>query len=188
MNNFNDYELLMLYHEKNEDAEKILLDEYNIVIKYIIKKYKSSLLSKNCDLDDIYNECLEVLHKALDSFNEYKEASFNTYIKLLLERKIKKIIIKKEIQKDESKDIELYSKNDNPLKLLCDSEKKKDIIRCLLTNLTSNELDVVVLLSQGYSYKEAANLLNEHYYKIYYMIKNIRKKIFAKKLELLNSM
>ena len=188
MNNFNDYELLMLYREKNEDAEKILLEEYNIVIKYIIKKYNSSLLSKNCDLDDIYNECLEVLHKALDSFNEYKEASFNTYIKLLLERKIKKIIIKKEIQKDESKDIELYSKNDNPLKLLYDNEKKKDIIKCLLTNLTSNELDVVVLLSQGYSYKEAANILNENYYKIYYMIKNIRKKIFAKKLELLNSM
>ena len=188
MNKYNDYELLMLYQEKNEDAEKILLEEYNVVIKYIIKKYKSSLINKKYDLNDIYNECLEVFHKALDSFNELNKASFNTYVKLLLERKIKKLIIKKEIQKEETKDIELYSKNDNPLKMLCDKEKKKDIIKCLLTKLTSHELDIVVLLSQGYNYKEVANILNESYYKIYYMIKNIRKKIFTKKLELLNSM
>ncbi len=183
MNKYNDYELLMLYNEKNEEAEKILFEEYDIVIKYIIKKYKSILLSKGIDLRDVYNELLSTFNISLTTFDASKEATFNTYTKLLLERKIRKILNKKEIPTNEEENMEEYpEQNSNPLALLCQEENSININRYLVTELSSKELNVVVLLAKGYNYKEVANILNKKYHIVYKIIRDIRKKILTKDL------
>ena len=59
MTNISDSELIMLCRENNEDAQKLLDEKYNIVIKKFIKDNYEAIRVLNIPFDDLY---LSLIH------------------------------------------------------------------------------------------------------------------------------
>ena len=81
---YNDYELISLAQEQNEDAIEIIYKKYQPLILKKCKRYISYL--KGLDLEDLIQECYIVLDKSIKSFNQDNNNTFYTFINLCLDR------------------------------------------------------------------------------------------------------
>ena len=187
-----DSELIMLTREKNEEAEEILRLRYTEIIKKIINYYYPELVKLKINIEELIINCQEVLGKALEQYSSLSKASFRTYVNLIINRKIKKTIIKalrnnKKTLEDKSfnlEDIEkVYTNNSlDPLNAICIKERKNLLIKIIVETLSTSELDIFSLLVDGKDYNEIAIILNKNYNQIYRNIQNIKRKL-APKLE-----
>jgi len=194
MNDINDYELIMLYHEKNEDAEKILLNKYNRLVNMLINKNKKELQRLNIDESSLYGECLMMFSVALNGYNPIIDSSFYTFAITIINRKIKKEILKHNRLKnnilDNTLSLDVIGDNNmtlmdviadqkvlDPLKEIVLKEKLKDIRYVIKNDLTPFELEVYKLRKMGFEYKQIAKILGKSYKQIDNTIQRIRNKV-----------
>lgn len=187
MNKVSDSELLMLFHEKVEEAENMLNQKYEIIIKLILKKYVPIIKILNISFEDLYNECFELYHNALENYRNKTSASFNTYVSLIIERKVKKTIIKE--YKERKKYSIIYIKDmmdsfngDNkyakdPLEILCENENLEEMNNKITQRLNEKEINIYKLMANGLSCKDISVILKKDYYSIYRKVRSIRKKV-----------
>ena len=187
MNKVSDSELLMLFHEKVEEAENMLNQKYEIIIKLILKKYVPIIKILNISFEDLYNECFELYHNALENYRNKTSASFNTYVSLIIERKVKKTIIKE--YKERKKYTIIYIKDmmdnfnsDNkyakdPLEILCENENLEEMNNKITQRLNEKEINIYKLMVNGLSCKDISLALKKDYYSIYRKVRSIRKKV-----------
>ena len=187
MNKVSDSELLMLFHEKVEEAENMLNQKYEIIIKLILKKYVPIIKILNISFEDLYNECFELYHNALENYRNKTSASFNTYVSLIIERKVKKTIIKE--YKERKKYTIIYIKDmmdsfngDNkyakdPLEILCENENLEEMNNKITQRLNEKEINIYKLMVKGLSCKDISLALKKDYYSIYRKVRSIRKKV-----------
>lgn len=192
MFDISDSELIMLYRENNEEATDILNQKYSIVTKRIINKYYPQLKKLNINFSELISSCHELVNEALDTYNPLSKASLNTYISLIIDRKIKKTIInavrynKKNM---ELSSIDFDNATDNsldPLETLCAKESQKNLNEIILNKLNNNELAIFSLLLDGLSYKDIAFTLMQSYKQIYKKVQNIRKKLIPELQKMLD--
>ncbi len=192
MFDISDSELIMLYRENNEEALDILNKKYYIVTKRIINKYYPQLKKLNINFSELISSCHELVNEALDTYNPLSKASLNTYISLIIDRKIKKTIInavrynKKNM---ELSNIDFDNATDNsldPLETLCAKESQKNLNEIILNKLNNNELAIFSLLLDGLSYKDIAFTLMQSYKQIYKKVQNIRKKLIPELQKMLD--
>ena len=84
----NDYELVFLAQDGNEDAINLLYKKYKPII---IKKSKNSIVFANhhgIDINDIMQEGFIGLDEAIKKFSKNTEASFYTFALLCIDRQI----------------------------------------------------------------------------------------------------
>lgn len=176
INNSNDYELIMLYREDDEQAKNILYLKYKYIINIIIKKYSKNLIAANVDYQEVYSECSLAFSDALKSFQEDKDASLPTFITLCIERKMHSIIRKFcrekfKIDKESYSLDFLYDNNQElkdfiideqhePLKNMTDQEVYQDLIKEIKDRLSKKEYDVFLLMIKNLNYLEIADILN----------------------------
>lgn len=193
MNSISDDELIMLCYENNEEARLLLYKKYQKVIYSYLRKYKYWLLKLNIDKNDLYNQCLGELEKAINSYSLTSEVSFFYYANLIISRKIKKELVNKSkrkmdqknvlsldyIYQDTSKTIEDYliNNNLNPFNIIIEKESYNKLLNEVNKILTEKELKIIYWKMQGYTYVEIANVLQENYKKIYLCVEKIRRKI-----------
>jgi len=176
--NTNDYELIMLYHEEDENAKNILFYKYKFIIDILIKKYQKYFVNLNIDSQEIYSECTVGFSDALKSYNQDKDAGLPTFITLCIERRLRNIIKKynrekyKGLQETYSLDfiyddkevslIDMISDDyeHDPLKNMTEEEEYIELINNIKEKLTKREYDVFVLMSNGLSYIEISKILN----------------------------
>lgn len=187
MNKVSDSELFMLFHEKVEEAENMLNQKYEIIIKLILKKYVPIIKVLNISFEDLYNECFALYHNALENYRNKTSASFNTYVSLIIERKVKKTIIKE--YKERKKYTIIYIKDmmdnfnsDNkyakdPLEILCENENLEEMNNKIAQRLNEKEINIYKLMVNGLSCKDISLALKKDYYSIYRKVRSIRKKV-----------
>ncbi len=174
--NSNDYELIMLYREDDEQAKNILYLKYKYIINLMIKKYNKYLIAANVDYQEVYSDCSVAFSDALKSYQEDKDASLPTFITLCIERKMHTIIRKFSREKykidKESYSLDfLYDNNQNladfiiddahePLKNMTDYEKYKGLLDSIKEKLSKKEYDVFLLMAKNLNYLEISNILN----------------------------
>ena len=73
MNQYNDYELLYLMNEFDEDAERLLYEKYSNLIRNRIVKFNI----KERYRDDFFQEGLYMLFIATRTYNENCKKTFN---------------------------------------------------------------------------------------------------------------
>lgn len=196
MFDISDSELIMLYRENNEEALDILNQKYNIVTKRIINKYYPFLRKLNINFDELTLSCHELINEALDTYNSLYKASLNTYISLIIDRKVKKTIInairynKKNIEVSninfDNTASSISSNSLDPLEAICASESQKNLNEIILNKLNNNELAIFSLLLDGLSYKDIAFTLMQSYKQIYKKVQNIRKKLIPELQKMLD--
>lgn len=187
MNKVSDSELLMLFHEKVEEAENMLNQKYEIIIKLILKKYIPIIKILNISFEDLYNECFELYHNALENYRNKTSASFNTYVSLIIERKVKKTIIKEYKERKKYSIIYIKDMMDNfnsdnkyakdPLEILCENENLEEMNNKITQRLNEKEINIYKLMVNGLSCKDISLALKKDYYSIYRKVRSIRKKI-----------
>ena len=183
MNQYNDYELLYLIYEGDEEALGIIFKKYDPLIKKKLYDFKI----KNSLYDDFYQEGLIVLYVAVKTYNSSFNKTFTKYFELLLSRRImtllrdmkkeheKVVVIESDILKDSSESFnysdKMLSDNANHDILLKDNNIPSSM-------LTLSERDVLAMrYFKGKSSKEIADELNIDVKKVYNALYQAKKKI-----------
>ena len=196
-----DSELLMLCHEQNEEAFKMLINRYQSIIKVIANKYQRSVKYLGTTDDELYNEGIKAIINAIDYYNEDSGFMFRTYVNKAIDSNIKHLLKK------------YYNINNNILNdaiLLNHSYYEKgvvleDYVRDLNNNLeddivnnetllesletfknilTKREYRILLMLKDGYKCKDIANKMEtsiKNVYNTIYRIRNKLKEIIKKK-------
>ncbi len=86
----NDYELIYLYNEGNENILEIILNKYKPLVYLLIKKMNIPYVDK----EDFLQEGLMILYKCINSYSEDKGLFFN-YCNVAIKRRFFTLINKK---------------------------------------------------------------------------------------------
>lgn len=180
-----DYELLYLASEKNEDAISELLKKYYWLINY--KAIKN--MTSEQDKDDFINEGILSFYNAINSYTDKANTKFITYLNSCLDKSminLKKSILRKKhyvfnnaISLEDNLlqlDKELSDIKNEPNKIIMEKDDYTSLKNKILKKLNSNEELVFILKEQNFTVKEISQIIDMKLYDIYNIIKRIRYK------------
>ena len=183
---YNDYELVSLAKEGNEDAVNIIYQKYKPLI---VSKSKDAILRANhhgIEINDIMQEGYIGLDEAINAFSEHDNTSFYTFAMLCIDRQIinylRKItggrdkILNEAVAIDDYVEKNMKDEFDTEFAFIS-REHENDIIEKIKKELTEFENDVFRLKVDGYSFEEIANTLNKDIKSIYNTFHRIKLKI-----------
>ena len=178
--NVNDYEVIYMIRENDEDAERLMYEKYRpLLYKYVNKYY--SLVSNRITYEDLVQETMIALNNAIKKYDENSDVLFYTYVNICIERHLltycrnvnsnKHYVLNNSIF-DEF--IECRSINDNDcLDLLISNESfiniknKLEFIDSIIFELKCN----------GFTYSEISILLDISYRYLMYRVRLIRDRL-----------
>ncbi len=181
----NDYELVSLAKEGNEDAINILYEKYKPII---VKKSKNAIINVNAcgiEINDVMQECYMGLDEAINNFSEENNVSFYTFAILCINRKIINFIrhnwrtnnrfLNESVFIDDYMADKVKSDFDIEMNFI-NEDDSNTIIENLCAVLTEFEKLVLKYKIEGYSTEEIANTLNKDVKSIYNSIHRIKIK------------
>ena len=174
--NMTDEEIVSLA-EKDRSAEEFLLNKYKNLVKSRAKMY----FLAGGDNDDLMQEGMIGLFKAIHDYNSDKQASFYSFAELCVKRQIFTAIktaarqkhqplntyisLNKPVYEDVSERtlVETLAERESvdPEKLYIMHEKLKDIEKEIDEKLSDLEKRVLILHLQGMSYQEISEIINK---------------------------
>ena len=188
----NDYELVDLAQESNEDAINLLHQKYQPIIKQKCRKFVKYLNNKGIELCDLIQEGNIAIEIAIQKFNQADNVSFYTYVNLCIEGRLMSMLRKSnrikykilndamplEMDNDETNLIDIIEDNSyNPELELLTEEKRNELYITISEELTDFEDFVFNLKVQGFNYKEIADILDRDIKSIDNAIQRIKIKI-----------
>ena len=192
--NTNDNELIMLYHENDEDAKNILFLKYKFIIDILMKKYNYLFNTLNVDGQEVYSECAVGFSDALRSYQDNKDTSLPTFITLCIERRLHGLAKKynrekyKILHETYSLDyfydqfgrplIEILTDNSNePLFNMTDEENCMELLSEIQKKLSHKEFEVFSLMIRDFNYQQIAKILQNTPKQIDNTMQRIKTKI-----------
>ena len=174
----NDYELLYLISEDNEEAKELFYKKYKPTIEVKAKKYYPMVKTSGIELNDLIQEGMIGLSKAINDYQEQKNIKFVTFASTCIERQLlsfvrgvtrdKHKLLNSSLSIDTTtnstgrplKDVVSDNKNTNPENLFIENEIATELDNEISKKLSNQEREVFLLRMKGFSYKEIAVLLN----------------------------
>lgn len=188
-----DYELLYMVCEDNEDAVSTIFKKYEPVIDYYARKYVKLVDGKGLDYNDLYQEGLIGLDSAIKTYKDQKNIKFSTFAFVCIKRKIMSAIRKANRKKhsilNESYSIDyklddnnsfdnLISNNERSIEdLLVGKEQAVFFNKRIEECLTKFEKQVYELKVYGFSSEEISKTLNKTMKSIESVLFRIRVKL-----------
>lgn len=188
-----DYELLYMVCENNEDAVSTIFKKYEPVIDYYARKYVKLVDGKGLDYNDLYQEGLIGLDSAIKTYKDQKNIKFSTFAFVCIKRKIMSAIRKANRKKhsilNESYSIDyklddnnsfdnLISNNERSIEdLLVGKEQAVFFNKKIEECLTKFEKQVYELKVYGFSSEEISKTLNKTMKSIESVLFRIRVKL-----------
>ena len=187
-----DEELISLFNQGNQEALEFLLKRYKELVTMKISKY----FIVGAEKEDIFQEGMIGLFKAIKSYNIEKQNSFKSFANLCVERQLITAIKTSNRQKhqplnsyislntaayDEDEDtsvIDVFDSNtvEDPLDTITKKEYYHLVESKINTNLSDFEKQVLHRYAQGESYIKIAEKLDAPVKSIDNAIQRIRKK------------
>lgn len=182
---FMDSELIEKIIMGNDQAENCLLKRYF----YLIRRIMSSFYIIGCGKDDILQESMIGLFKAMKSYDKKYNKSFKTYAELCIRRQIISVIRKSKSYENKSVFIferldddnalleQLSDDYNNPEDILLFEEDKNSFSEFATIHLSEYEKSVINEYCNGKTYKEIAENLNRDIKSIDNALQRVKKKI-----------
>ena len=190
-----DEELVLMAQNGDDAAQEYLLDKY----KSLVRAKSRAYFLIGADNEDIIQEGMIGLYKAVRDFNEEKNASFRSFAELCVNRQMITAIkaatrqkhqplnsyvsLNKPVYEEESEQTYMdFLQSDssallNPEALLIGQENKSFLEDQMVKNLSSFETRVLVLYLQGRSYFEIAHVLDKPEKSIDNALQRVKKKL-----------
>lgn len=186
MLDYNDYELVSLAKEGNEDAVNLIYQKYKPII---VSKSKDAIVRAThhgIEISDIMQEGYIGLEEAINNFSENDDTSFYTFAVLCINRQIinymrkstkgKNRVLNEAVAIDEYVEKNMKDDYDTEFSFIY-KETEKKMMQEIKNNLTDFENDVFNYKINGYSFEEIANTLNKDLKSIYNTFHRIKSKI-----------
>jgi RNA polymerase sporulation-specific sigma factor len=190
-----DEELVLMAQNGDDTAQEFLLDKY----KSLVRAKSRAYFLIGADSEDIIQEGMIGLYKAVRDYNEEKNASFRSFAELCVNRQMITAIkaatrqkhqplnsyvsLNKPVYEEESEQTYMdFLQSDssallNPETLLIGQENKHFLEDQMVKNLSSFETRVLVLYLQGRSYFEIAHVLDKPEKSIDNALQRVKKKL-----------
>lgn len=191
----NDYELLYLISENNEEANEIFYKKYRPIIEIKANKMYPAIKNKGYELNDLIQEGMIGFSQALRDYKEQKNVTFYTFANLCINRQMLTFIRNINRQKhkilNDSISIDAsYDQTGNPLMNsivplnssnpeddFVNLETSEELLSKIYKELTKKQIEVFDLRMQGFNQTEIANLLNTTRKSVESSLSRIRIKI-----------
>lgn len=183
---YNDYELICLAREGNEDAINIIYQKYKPII---VSKSKHAIVMAShhgIEISDIMQEGFIGLEEAINDFSESDNASFYTFAVLCINRQIinylrkttggRDKVLNDAVSIDEYVEKSIKDDFDTEFSFIA-KESEENITEQIKNILTDFENKVFKLKMDGYNFDEIANTLNRDIKSIYNTFHRIKAKI-----------
>ena len=178
--NVNDYEVIYMIRENDEDSEKLMYEKYSpLLYKYVNKYY--SLVSHRITYEDLVQETRIALDNAIKTFNENSDVLFYTYVSICIERHLltycrnvnsnKHYILNNSVL-DEFIE-EKYVNDMSCLDILINNEN----FISMKNKLSFIDSNIFELKYNGFTYNEIAILLDISYRYLMYRLRIIRDRL-----------
>ena len=188
----NEYELIYLAQEQNEDAREYLYNQYQPIIDIILAKNKYKIKKLNIDPKEIYNIALLALDDAIDYYNADLKASVSTQATVIVRNRVNNYLREYRSNKnnylnntlsleDEYIDFILidffinYQKD--TLTNLKKRENYQELLNKIKNNLSSFEYEVYILYIDGLNYQQIAKILSKNPKQIDNALQRIKNKL-----------
>lgn len=180
-----DEKLIEQLRNGNGEITDFLLDKY----KYMVRKKARVMFIIGGDTDDLIQEGMIGLYKAIRDFNPEKESSFLHFANLCINRQIYTAINASRRKKHSplNSSISLFDTGENqeeyvndlgnPERLLIAKENIEDIEKILERNLSKYEQGVLRLYIEGNDYNEIAEIMDKKPKSIDNAIQRIKSKV-----------
>lgn len=184
-NNMSDNELLSVVRQNKNgkdgrDAVSVLISRYlNLVLKRA-----HTFSGDYSDVEDLTQEGLLALYKAIDSFDLERGTKFSSFADACVSNRIKTVAAGIAKINDSrcppiSDDSEIAVSDISPENICLEKEYEKSINKTILSALSPKEVEVFELYLDGMSYKEIAEKLNVPEKSVDNALFLIRKKLKA---------
>ncbi len=193
---FSDDELIKEYRFGDEDACEELLNRY----KNLVKKKAKAMYIAGGDSDDLIQEGMIGLYKAVRDFDSDKNASFSTFASMCINRQLCTAVSSANRKKhnplntyisfympldtndDEDGETTLFdtliSENEaNPEEWYIDRESAQDMQKHLLNELSDYEKEVIKAFAAGKGYVEIAAMMGKSPKSIDNALQRIKNKL-----------
>jgi RNA polymerase sporulation-specific sigma factor len=188
-----DEELICAVRRGNREAEELLLKKYSPMVKKEIR----FLYIVGAETEDLAQEGMIGLVKAIRDYDTSGSARFHTFATICVRNQIKSAITASQRKKhiplntsisidgDDHSEEEKLSleqaigdlQNNNPEQLLLEEEKKREMYAKLEEKLSSFEKKVVELYLQGLSYADIAEAVGKEEKAVSNALNRIRRKL-----------
>ena len=193
------------YHERpDEDLVSAAKSGDNLAMEFLLNKYKNFVRIKaksyfliGADREDIIQEGMIGLYKAVRDFKADKLSSFRAFAELCITRQIitaiktatrqkhiplnQNISLNKPIYDEDSErtllDVMPSQKTSDPEELVINQEVSEDIKARIQENLSDLESQVLLSYLEGKSYQEMARDLNRHVKSIDNALQRVKRKV-----------
>ena len=191
----NDNELIVLAHEKDEDATNMLYEKYKPLINKKCSNFFKYVKDKGIEYNDLVQECLIGFEESIRNYNSNADTLFYTFTSMCMDRQLISLI--KKVNRDKNRllneaisiescleeDSSLLDKIEdnsyNPELDVIGEASYQELYDKIIKELTSFEECVFNLKLQGFDYDEIANILDKDIKSIYNAVGRIKEKIKA---------
>ena len=160
-----DEELAVCARQGDAAAETLLLEKY----KPLVRSRARELFLAGGDREDLIQEGMLGLLKAVRSYDPKREASFGTYARVVVSRQIYSALAAAQRQKhqalnqsvsmeeiEEQQDRLALGTSDSPEAILLDLENARELREMIFAALSPMEKKVLALYLEGYDYLQIA--------------------------------
>lgn len=194
-NEYSDEELIEIYKKGNESAIDYLFEKY----KNLVRKKAKAMFIVGGDNDDLIQEGMIGLYKAIRDYDDAKEASFMTFASMCINRQMCTAVstsnrkkhaplnsyisldmpVQSELEEDSAKlsDVLHSSVEQDPEKLFIDRESSDSIESKLGNILSRYERQVLRLQMEGLDYQKIAEKLGKSPKSVDNALQRLRNKI-----------
>ena len=172
--------LISRFRDGDEKALELLMERY----KPLVRRHANMLFLVGGDTDDLIQEGMIGLYKAIRGFDEKKESSFSHFAKLSVTRQMYTAIEasnrKKNAPLNSSVSIETEEDRpgeDSPEEWMLRQERITDLIAEAKQKLSPLEKKVFSCLLNGMTYREIAEILNKSAKSIDNAIQRMKQKL-----------
>lgn len=199
-NKMSDEELVIRYRNGDNDAADYLVDKYKNLVRMRARTY----FLVGADNDDLIQEGMIGLYKAIRGYNTEKNVLFMTFASLCVNRQIMTAVTASNCMKnaplntsisldtpvtdDQGEDAVLSdviasTKEGNPEELFIAKEQSGTMVARIFSSLSKMERQVLELYMEGLSYTEIATVLNKTPKAVDNAIQRIRGKYYQKTVD-----
>lgn len=196
--NISDEEIIALIRKDDTQAMEYLISKY----KNLVRNKAKALYLIGGDREDLIQEGMIGLYKAIRDYQKDKEASFYTFADLCVSRQIYSAIKSSNTKKNQplnnyisidssnfSDDFDnaeagisfletiAHARNMNPEEMLIDRENTRRLEEMLFARLSNMEHKILTLYLQDYSYIKIAELLHKEPKAIDNALQRIKRKL-----------
>ncbi len=181
-----DEELIKLYREDDDASMSELIVRY----KPLVKNRARLFYLEGGDREDLLQEGMIGLFKAVKEFDSQKEASFATFARVCITRQMlsaieaagrkKHVFLNESLSLEQLSEVQLADRAgvaDGPEKIFFEQENIKQLIASINKKLSPMEKRVLELYISGMDYIEIADAMNKSIKSIDNALQRIRNKI-----------